>query len=414
MVPITFTHKKNNENLILMVHGFTGGKETWVNENGVSFQDLLLINTNIKSNFDIASFEYFTKFLNPNRIETTKNLMKIFMKKSTTTKKNLDIDSLGKFMKSAIETYCSEYKNIIIIAHSMGGLVTKRYIIDEINEGCCKVKLFLSLAVPHKGSKWASIGKQLQLKNPQIQDLAPLSPKLDQITQEWINLSSNAPQTVYYYGFYDDIVDKLSAIAYQSNEINEVGCDNDHFNISKPLESEVLICKSVTMQLEHFIEDYTFQKSMVNPRFEDNGQLDDELFVIKLLIANVHNKLISDSKKYFFEAEYITKQLLKNGYSKEELEGVYSRLEELYNIYFVQYTSGLLQTSDQLISKIYEIIIRENDSFLKASNDLLNAAKKTGMLNQLANSYDHDIWWAKNNNIKTISAFREARCKDGA
>lgn len=108
------------------------------------------------------------------------------------------------------------------------------------------------------------------------------------------------------------------------------------------------------------------------------------------------------------------KALLKNGYSKEDLEFLYVKLENLYNIYFVKYTSGLLESSNQLVSSLYEMIILENDKSLKVSSDLIDAARKTGMLNQLANKYDQDIWWAKNNNIKTVEEFRKARFKDGA
>lgn len=410
MVPITFSQKNKNENLILMVHGFTGGIGTWINEDKVSFQELLLKDDLIKSTFDIANFEYYTKLITSEKAQNAKNLLRLFMKKNTTTKKNLNIKTLSEFMRDSIQTYCSEYQNIIIIAHSMGGLITKNYIINELSEGTCKVSLFLSLAVPHKGSDWANIGKKLKLNNPQVEDLAPLSDTLDEITHKWIKLQQKTPKTVYYYGQYDTIVTRKSAIAYQSEKVISVGCDNDHFNIVKPKSTETMICKNICLQLQKYIS----ENNMRNIPFEDKGQLDNELFVLKLLIADVHNKLVFDSKKYFFEAEYIIKELLKNGYSKGELEKLYEKLESLYNIYFVQYTSGILKSSDQLVSTIYERIILENDKFLKISSDVLDATNKTGMLNQLANKYEHDIWWAKNNNIKTLEEFRKAKCKDGA
>lgn len=301
MIPITFAQKKNNENLILMVHGFTGGSGTWVNENELSFQELLLKNEAVKANFDIANFEYYTKFIALEKVQQAKSLIKIFLKKTTATKKNLDIKRLSDFMKSSIETYCSEYKNIIIIAHSMGGLITKKYIINELREESCKVKLFLSLSVPHKGSEWATIGKKLKLNNPQIEDLAPLSDILDEITQDWINLKSTIPNTIYYYGFYDDVVNEKSAVAYQSDKIIKVGCENDHFNIVKPNDTDSMVCKNICMQLTNYVR----EQDLKYVKFEDNGQLDDELFVMKLLIADVHNKLVLDSKKYFFEANIL-------------------------------------------------------------------------------------------------------------
>ena len=72
--------------------------------------------------------------------------------------KNIKIEKLSDFLKSSIEVYCSNYENIVLIAHSMGGLISKAYILKDLEEQLNpKVKLFLSLAVPHNGSNWAQI-----------------------------------------------------------------------------------------------------------------------------------------------------------------------------------------------------------------------------------------------------------------
>lgn len=61
---IFYEQKEDCRNLILFVHGFTGDAEaTWKNKNGNSFPILLLENNYIKSNFDIASYSYFSTLL---------------------------------------------------------------------------------------------------------------------------------------------------------------------------------------------------------------------------------------------------------------------------------------------------------------------------------------------------------------
>ena len=51
-----YISKKGNKNLILLVHGFTGGRDTWVEKNGDRIPKYLTKNQEINSNFDIAYY----------------------------------------------------------------------------------------------------------------------------------------------------------------------------------------------------------------------------------------------------------------------------------------------------------------------------------------------------------------------
>lgn len=157
------------------------------------------------------------------------------------------------------------------------------------------------------------------------------------------------------------------------------------------------------MKEKHFSED------MKPKTFIDDGKLDDELFVLKLLIADVHNSLIDDSKQTFFNAEYMIRSMINKGYDIEELDQLYNNLERLYRIYFNKLVYGEIKSSNELLNKILENIIDRDKEFLKTAIPLIDANKKTGMLQQLANSLDKDIWWAKSHSIKNIEDFRKAR-----
>lgn len=56
------SESETKKNLILFVHGFTGGKETWINADEIKrIPYFLKDNKEIFENFDFEYFEYFTK-----------------------------------------------------------------------------------------------------------------------------------------------------------------------------------------------------------------------------------------------------------------------------------------------------------------------------------------------------------------
>ncbi len=62
---IEFIKRENSKNLILFIHGFIGGKETWMNDDNPSdFIEYLLDNQDVKSNYDFAIFNYFSRLTN--------------------------------------------------------------------------------------------------------------------------------------------------------------------------------------------------------------------------------------------------------------------------------------------------------------------------------------------------------------
>lgn len=52
-------------------------------------------------------------------------------------------------------------------------------------------------------------------------------------------------------------------------------------------------------KIEEFIREIQYAENMQPRKFNDDGELDDELFVLKLLIADVHQRLVSGAKQNF-------------------------------------------------------------------------------------------------------------------
>ncbi|RDC48452.1 hypothetical protein DVA85_28850, partial [Acinetobacter sp. RIT592] len=248
--PIDYIKKDNKKSILIFIHGFTSSNETWINSSEKSFPEMLLKEEDIKDNFDMAYFNYFTKLSDFHKTRFSKGVFRSIFKGTSNIKKNIGIKSLSDHLKSAIDIYCHDYENIILVAHSMGGLISKSYILEELElNKQTNVKLFISLAVPHKGSDWANIGEKLFKSNKQIIDLNPQSEFLDKINNNWVQSKDTLPKTVYYYGQYDDIVEEISAVSYQVEKQLKVACNNDHFNICKPESEDSIVYSGVKRDL---------------------------------------------------------------------------------------------------------------------------------------------------------------------
>ena len=200
----------NCNNLILFVHGFTGnGEDTWKNEKGEFFYNLLLEEKIINQNYDVMSFEYFSKLSNiyAKAKSAIGGIASLFPSIKSKSEKNNSIEEISNILTSEIRFKLKQYDNIVIIAHSMGGLISKSTILDNYKKDqYSKIKLFLSLAVPHSGAAGAMIGKMIS-PNLQIHDLSPLSQIVSELNNGWVQTTIK-PDIKYFYGTHDGIVKK--------------------------------------------------------------------------------------------------------------------------------------------------------------------------------------------------------------
>ncbi|WP_031463760.1 alpha/beta hydrolase [Paenibacillus polymyxa] len=127
MKQLDFIHEANNRNIILFIHGFTGGEGTWNREDMPSFPELLRDERQIAINFDIAKINYYTKLASFERFKNTYyGIKRALGFSSSVAYKNLGIKELSASLKSIIDNYCYRYENIFIVAHSMGELLQNR------------------------------------------------------------------------------------------------------------------------------------------------------------------------------------------------------------------------------------------------------------------------------------------------
>jgi len=392
---VFYQKRENCNNLILFVHGFTGDVEkTWTNKSGQSFQTLLISNDYINKQFDVASYSYFTTLLDlfADGKEKYRRIRDLIRKVTHKKERNLDISELASNLSNHLRITLNQYDNIYIVAHSMGGLITKKLIVDELKEsGWTKVKIFISLAVPHLGSEKAVFGGLIS-NNLQIDNLNPVNKFIASLNQSWVNLDSK-PTTKYFYGNLDDVVTKSSAVAIDNIEKDIISVAEDHNSISKPENEDSIVFNGICQFIEE-AHKYTQLGDVGYQKLKTDDQYDDQLFVIKLIVADIASETQNNAKELYFNAEYVRK-LFKSRHDKKQLKELFENIRQLYKDSFDGFLAGSGMNSGELLAEVHTKITREDSRLLKSIIPTLQSYHKKGMLHQLANDDESDIWWSK-------------------
>jgi hypothetical protein len=391
---LQWVQNERKPNLVLFVHGLKGGVDTWAYDNVTSFPKLLFQDKEINESCDIAYFNYFTTFTDI--YGAAKGVWnKIFGSKKAL--KNLPITEIAQLLKSEFTISLIDYKSIIVVAHSMGGLITKSCILSQIEESdITPVNGFVSLAVPHIGAMKANLASSLITSNIQIKDLSILSDAIDGITRKW-TASQLKPNTKYIYGTYDNIVDKKSAVPYDAAHKSIIAVDEDHISISKPKDKSQNVFKIVKQEILSLIKT---NNSLKIETLENQDEFNTEYFVLKLIIADVHKKITNHAKGYFYNAE-LARKIFTSDKEIEELEKLYNKIKNIYEEEFGNHIANKT-TSDQLISSVHQKISQDDQTYLKTFLNNMDNIHKKGMLHQIANNANDTILWSANTNFEDL------------
>ncbi len=203
--------------LILFVHGLGGHyKNTWK-----KFPDF--IRTDPKFNdFEVAYYSYPTSIF-----------------RLPFSKKYPGVNTLSNGLSTVIRNRHKDHKEIVLVAHSLGGLVCKQLVSDnDLLTGQEVIKV-LFYAVPNLGSNLAQIGKLVSFRHSQLKDLCNDSKTLETIGENWLNVAADRrPQVKYVVGGQDSVVTEASARGENHQDIIEVLPDEGHLSIVKPRSPE--------------------------------------------------------------------------------------------------------------------------------------------------------------------------------
>jgi tetratricopeptide (TPR) repeat protein/pimeloyl-ACP methyl ester carboxylesterase len=233
--------------LIIFIHGLVGSEKTWKHSDGTKTVATYLIqNPAINADYDFGYFNYESNVKTPSK---SSNLLKSAFNQLLGNHEavafNLPVESIAQLLDSQVDVHCDDYEQIVLVGHSMGGLVSKAYICKRLKENIPhKISHFISLAVPHDGSELATFAKYIATKQPQLKDLSPLNPFLKQLNITWIDTdyTGKLPETQYFLGVYDEVVPETSSLAYDTRKNLEIlTVEQDHFSILKPVVDQTVV-----------------------------------------------------------------------------------------------------------------------------------------------------------------------------
>ncbi|MDP1946814.1 MAG: alpha/beta fold hydrolase [Nitrospirota bacterium] len=221
---------ESSKKLIVFVHGVLGDPGTsWTNKTGVSWPDLIKGDDKFQ-NFTVAIYSYDTPFL----------------------RRASGIEEIATRLLRQLEdeNIFEKFREVYFIAHSMGGLVVKRALVDLNRPSQVKklqtVKAVLYIATPAQGANMAEVSSWLSA-NPQLRDMQPadLNSFLQALENQWQNLirDRGAPPFPQSFCAYETkpthgIVTVNRVYATTFCDQNPLPVDEDHSNIAKPSNRE--------------------------------------------------------------------------------------------------------------------------------------------------------------------------------
>jgi triacylglycerol esterase/lipase EstA (alpha/beta hydrolase family) len=245
---ITHIKDPNSDRCIVFIHGLGGGPKTFN-----KFSEYLNSSWKLDYGVLIYCFTYYKNIFNSKFLSIIPNFIFFFLK-AIWSKRNLE-NSLK--LKEYIENNCVEDNNIFLVAHSMGGLVARQYLVDckKNNIDIRKIRMLCTFATPHNGSAIArkfSIIDKIPLLNklykrlsnklnyrlsPQIGDLSNLSEFLDQLNNDWRDFNIERDLKFIRIGGAKDRLVKEDSFKLHNDDLHNVFYyEYNHSGIISPVK----------------------------------------------------------------------------------------------------------------------------------------------------------------------------------
>ncbi|XLP21848.1 P-loop NTPase fold protein [Bacillus toyonensis] len=338
---IEFVKKSNKKTVVLFIHGLARKNKTWLNDDKKSFVEMLSESTELKEDFDFAYLTYY----------------KEVFPKFPSSSIRINIRNIGENLLTDIKLYCQPYENIIIVAHSIGGVIAKSCILNSLGTSLGdKIKLFLPLAVPHSNVEF-NFTEKLIIKNS-----ARLIQEIDEINMEWTVYYDELPKTVYFFGIYDKVVPSSSAISYQAFGHNVILCPDNHLSITKPSSTNSISFIGVKRQL-------------LNYRNDENN---DENNIEKILIKyNLLKEQPLTEENFSTESQHC---LIANG--MKELNSLKNEvLSNLNTCYMVSGYRGSGKSS--FINRLEKLVRKKNNRVIFINVNFVSGEETKNVLRKL-------------------------------
>ena len=150
-------------------------------------------------------------------------------------------------------TSFQKHDRIALACHSLGGLIARKYLLEEVKDGKeLKVDRLLLYAVPNNGAGLASVAKYISWRHGQLAQLCRESDLIEDLSEDWHKFRMNEVLFVRYgVAGLDRVVSRESAQAFWGNPAIDVVVDRGHRDIVKPADADdlaFLILKDVLLR----------------------------------------------------------------------------------------------------------------------------------------------------------------------
>ena len=377
---------------VIFIHGLTGGPETWRSNVGHRFGDLLL-QSEIGEHIEVHYFDYYTKILSifdsaaAKRILGRIPLLKKISFFKGRVQKNQPVEQLAEQLSTWIRLELSHLDEVVLIAHSMGGLIAKDYVLNSNIENSPRTTGFLSIAVPHKGSLSAQI---LQPINRNAAELVPLNEYTSRLNDRWVDKPPTHFTPWYVIALHDECVDKESAIPGLIAKEQKFTVDHDHLSVCKPDSALDPVAKCAVLLIRQLIEKNSTAHQIAVASNMPQPSYEKEIFVIKLLLGEIGKPGIDMAKEAFFQAEIIEK--LSNATDRQNIARLQRLIVNLYRSVFIGHSGN--NDRNALFAEIHRLIVAEDGAALKSAVKSINFLHKQGLLHKAANELTDEVFWA--------------------
>lgn len=209
---IPVKRESDKDHLILFIHGLSGSSGTW--------DTMLQVLVQCRE-LDHVAYDCYTY--------PTSLIRMPFGKKMPS------IQEIASGLKAFIDGHYSSKRKIIIVAHSLGGLVARHYILELLKSGQNhKVDGVILYASPLSGSGW-SFASKLSWRHAHLKQLSVKTDFLNGMNRDWVTLKAEEKIKVFnVVAGIDAIVSPESSLPYIGAENFATIIDHGHISITKP------------------------------------------------------------------------------------------------------------------------------------------------------------------------------------
>lgn len=222
--------------VILFVHGLSGTADgTW------SKMIELFLRDNLFARYEIDTYEYPTSKI---RVPLGRKMP--------------GIPELAEGLASHLDTYHSKRENVILVGHSLGGLVLRYFIVSAFKKSAPNnIRAAAMIATPHAGADLARFGKTLSWGHSHLKQLVKGHGILSSILTDWASLEIETKiKTIYVTGGVDAVVSRESSMPYYGGVNFQNLINYGHVDVIKPEHSNDIRFKV----LKKFVEELPSSK----------------------------------------------------------------------------------------------------------------------------------------------------------